>query len=368
MPRLTLSSSFPFIIGLDAVYLYGFSKVDNKGRSHEAYSHPQFRRDDKDQSVSLGRNKVGDRRRKRLATSTIPITTPAISNTTGIAVSSSSVMPFFAGLTPQQQDQLLPLQFSSPLISTQQFSSHLAAMERLDSFLKQQQQQHLTQQDMTTSCNTWDANLEGSTQWEAQSQSQQQPHYHQKHEQQQVQPQHQQQQRRLSFDPLSHQLPSLPHRHHHPPDERRHSIQQQIFPSPHHLPQSQSMLTLPQYSQDDASPIVSTISSLQHRPQPQEDFPPIPHRSALMMNVHTRMMSQSDRPSSLSAQQDMILLTEGGDWTGTALGSEQQDHGQEDHPRRDVLEPRSIEEMIARPLQRRRHQQDDGEDDIDVGR
>jgi hypothetical protein len=83
-----------------------------------------------------------------------------------------------------------------------------------------------------------------------------------------------------------------------------------------------------------------------------------------MMNVDTILMSQSDRPSSLSAQQDMILLTEGGDWTGTALGSEQQDHGQEDHPRRDVLEPRSIEEMIARPL----HQQDDGEDDIDLGR
>jgi hypothetical protein len=87
-----------------------------------------------------------------------------------------------------------------------------------------------------------------------------------------------------------------------------------------------------------------------------------------MMYADTIMMSQSDRPSSLASQQDMIFLTEGGDCTGTALGSEQQDHGQEDHPRWDILEPRSIEEMIARPLQRRRHQQDDGEDDIDVGR
>jgi hypothetical protein len=128
------------------------------------------------------------------------------------------------------------------------------------------------------------------------------------------------------------------------------------------------MLKLPQYSQDDASPIVSTMSSLQHRPQPQEDFPPIPNRSAMVMNAETMMMSQSDRPSSLSAEQDMILLTDGGDCTGTGLGSEQQDHGQEDHPRWDVLEPRSIEEMIARPLQRPRHQQDDGEDDIDERR
>jgi hypothetical protein len=128
------------------------------------------------------------------------------------------------------------------------------------------------------------------------------------------------------------------------------------------------MLKLPQYSQDDVSPIVSTISSVQQRPHPQEDFPPIANRSALMMNAESIMMSQSDRPSSLPAQQDMILLTDGGDCTGTALGSEQQDHGQADHPRWDVLEPRSIEEMIARPLQRRRHQQDDGEDDIDVGR
>jgi hypothetical protein len=41
-------------------------------------------------------------------------------------------------------------------------------------------------------------------------------------------------------------------------------------------------------------------------------------------------------------------------------------HGQEDHPRWTVLEPRSIEEMIARPLQWRRsqqHRQDDVEDD-----
>jgi hypothetical protein len=82
------------------------------------------------------------------------------------------------------------------------------------------------------------------------------------------------------------------------------------------------------------------------------------------MNAETIMLSQSDRPSSLTAQQDVIFLTDGGDCTGTALGSEQQDHGQEDHPRWDVLEPRSIEDMIARPLQRRRHLQDDGVDEL----
>jgi hypothetical protein len=382
--------------------------VETKGRSQEAFSHPQFRRDDKDLSLSLGRNKVGDRRRKRPASSTI--TTPTTSTTPDMAVSSSSAMPFFAGMTSQQQDVPLPLRFSSSSISTQQFSGLLTTVASSHMFQKQQQQQHLTEQDTTTPCNTWDATMGGSRPWEPQSREL--PHYHQQHEQQQ------QQQLRLFSDPLSHRLCSLPQRHGTPPDKQR-QLLQQILPSPHQLQQPPSMLQLPQYSQDDMSPTVSTRLFLQHSHPQQDDFSPIP----IIMDAETTFMSHMNDPSSMYARQDVSLRTgmqqhqlTGEDCTSNALRSEskmssqpsslpplplssfpslydqvkwgtttaapainctgtttggsdfkrpKQQHGQ-DGPRWKVLEPRSIEEMIARPLQRHQQHQYQNDDDEDI--
>jgi hypothetical protein len=70
-----------------SVYIYGFSKVEKKGPSQGAFSHPYFLRDNKELSLSLGRNQVADRRRKRQP--------PPTSNTTAAGT----------GTLQQQQQQ-----------------------------------------------------------------------------------------------------------------------------------------------------------------------------------------------------------------------------------------------------------------------
>jgi hypothetical protein len=183
------------------------------------------------------------------------------------------------------------------------------------------------------------------------------------------------------------------------------------------------------------SPIESTRSLLQQRPQPQDDFQPVPGISAFPLDAETRVMSQTKSPASSSARNNLSLGTGQqqqkqqplihGDGSENSNGSEskklsqlsslppllsslssssgmvkwitttptntttsaassrpgttmtgydsqkQQQPGLEDS-RWDDLEPRSIEEMIARPLQRQRRQhqrqQDNDEGSTDEGK
>ncbi|KAG7373613.1 HSF-type DNA-binding protein [Nitzschia inconspicua] len=100
------------------LYIYGFSKVEGKGPSTGGFRHPQFLRDNRNLTLTLGRNQAGDRRRKRSLVNTDPSTNSSTSFATSFLFGNMAV--------PQQSRDFL----SSSTETQQPFGIDLCALQQ----------------------------------------------------------------------------------------------------------------------------------------------------------------------------------------------------------------------------------------------
>ncbi|KAG7340891.1 HSF-type DNA-binding protein [Nitzschia inconspicua] len=100
------------------LYIYGFSKVEGKGPSTGGFRHPQFLRDNRNLTLTLGRNQAGDRRRKRSHVNTDTSNNSSTSFATSFLFGNMAV--------PQQSQDFL----SSSTAVQQPFSIDLRASQQ----------------------------------------------------------------------------------------------------------------------------------------------------------------------------------------------------------------------------------------------
>jgi len=103
------------------LYIYGFSKIELKGPSQGGFSHPYFVKDNRALCLSLGRNRAGDRRRKKPPISFPATRTAGDYNNHSSATAAVPFLPYhpmFQRPYPQQQQQeqqsLLGQRYSLP--------------------------------------------------------------------------------------------------------------------------------------------------------------------------------------------------------------------------------------------------------------